>query len=95
MNGCTKAIVGIEPLTAAVIERAPDLRVISKQGIGLDNLDMEAMRAQGIKVSLRSGENRRSVAELVIAAAITMLRDLHNLAHEMRHGTWKPRADPG
>ena len=94
LNGCTKAIVGIEPLTAAVIERAPDLRVVSKQGIGLDNLDMEAMRAQGIKVSLRSGENRRSVAELVIAAAITMLRDLHNLTHEMRHGTWKPRSGP-
>ena len=94
LDGRQKVIIGTEPMTAAVIERLPELRVVSKQGAGIDNLDMEALRARGIRVSVRSGENRRSVAELVVAAAITMLRDLHNLSHEMRHGAWKPRNGP-
>ncbi len=94
LSGCHKAIIGIEPMTATVIQRLPDLQVISKQGAGLDNVDMDALKARGIRLSTRSGENRRSVAELVIAASISMLRDLHNLASEVRHGTWAPRNGP-
>ena len=55
-----RAIVSVEPLTEQVVARLPNLRVISKFGIGLDNLDLEALKRYRIKLSQRSGENRRS-----------------------------------
>ncbi len=53
---------------------ARKLKVVGRLGVGLDNIDMEACTARGIKVFPASGANSLSVVEYVIGTAMTLLR---------------------
>ena len=44
LQGCEGLILGVDPVTAEVLDAAPGLRAIAKYGVGLDNLDLEACR---------------------------------------------------
>jgi (S)-sulfolactate dehydrogenase len=57
-----------------VLEAARALKVIGRLGVGLDNLDMEACAARGIRVFPATGANSLSVVEYVIGTAMTLLR---------------------
>jgi phosphoglycerate dehydrogenase-like enzyme len=83
------AIVGLERFDAAVLKQLPRLKVISRFGVGLDSLDLSALQKSGIRLAFTAGANKRSVAELVIALALAMLRDLRNINQELRAGVWK------
>ncbi len=72
-----------------MIARLTNLKVISKYGVGTDTLDFEALDAAGIQVGWTAGVNRRSVAELVIAMAISCLRLVPQATAEVRSGTWR------
>ena len=54
---CEGVIVGVDPLDAQVMAAAPRLLAIAKYGVGVDNIDLEAARARGIKVSRTVGAN--------------------------------------
>jgi phosphoglycerate dehydrogenase-like enzyme len=90
LAGCERAVVSLEPMTDAVLAARPELRVISKYGVGLDGLDLEAMRRRGIRLGWQGGVNRRAVAELVIAFAISLLRAIPSSGAELRAGHWRP-----
>jgi D-3-phosphoglycerate dehydrogenase len=83
------AILGLERIDATVLKHTPRLKVISRFGVGLDSLDLAAIAEAGIKVAFTAGANKRSVAELVISLALTMLRNLPTVNQEMRNGIWK------
>ncbi len=89
-----KAIVALERLDEAAFEALPELTVISKFGVGLDMLDIEAMARRGIKLGWRGGLNKRSVSELVIATAIAVLRHLYRSNREVLAGTWRQLFGP-
>lgn len=59
---------------AALLEKAPKLKVIGRLGVGLDNIDMEACKARGIVVCPAVGANAVAVAEHVIATTLILLR---------------------
>jgi phosphoglycerate dehydrogenase-like enzyme len=84
-----KAIVGLERFDANVLNNLPNLKTISRFGIGLDTLDLATMEKNGIKLAFTAGANKRSVAELVIALAINMLRHLPQANAEILQGNWK------
>lgn len=86
-----KAIVGLEKLNADILKQLPALKVISRFGVGLDTVDLNAIKQLGIKIAVTSGANKRSVAELVIAFALTMLRQLPLLNHELKSGIWQQK----
>jgi phosphoglycerate dehydrogenase-like enzyme len=88
LRGCEKAIVALEPIDDALLERLPDLRVISKVGVGLDTVDTAAVARRGIRLACRPGTNSRSVTELAIALTISALRHLRQSADELRQGVW-------
>jgi (S)-sulfolactate dehydrogenase len=58
----------------AVLEAAKALKVVGRLGVGLDNIDMQACEARGIKVFPATGANSLSVVEYVIGTAMTLLR---------------------
>jgi D-3-phosphoglycerate dehydrogenase len=89
LRGHEKAITALEVVDAAVLQRLPDLQVISKYGVGLDMIDLVAMRAHGKRLGWLGGVNRRSVSELVIAFAIVMLRHVPAAHREVLSGTWR------
>ena len=75
----------------ALLDHAPDLRVVGRLGVGLDNIDMELCRARGITVIPALGANARAVAEYVIATAMLLLRGAYASSQAVASGDW-PRA---
>lgn len=89
LKGHDKAITALEAIDESVLSRLPELKVISKYGVGLDMIDMTAMRDHGKRLGWTGGVNRRSVSELVIAFAIAMLRHVPAAHREVLSGTWR------
>jgi phosphoglycerate dehydrogenase-like enzyme len=89
LSGHEKAITALETIDTYVLSRLPELKAIGKYGVGLDMIDMEAMRVYGKRLGWAGGVNRRSVSELVIAYAIMMLRHVHAANIEVLSGTWR------
>lgn len=89
LRGHDKAITALETIDESVLSRLPELRVISKYGVGLDMIDMAAMRAHGKRLGWTGGVNRRSVSELVISFAIAMLRHIPAAHREVLSGSWR------
>lgn len=82
------AILGLERIDAETLQQLPNLKVISRFGVGLDTLDLAAIKARGIKLASAKGANKRSVAELVIAFALICLRHLSLANQELLQGKW-------
>ncbi len=89
LRGHDKAITALERISDEVLACLPELKAIGKYGVGLDMIDMVAMRVHGKRLGWTGGVNRRSVSELVIAFAITMLRHVHAANREVLSGTWR------
>jgi D-3-phosphoglycerate dehydrogenase / 2-oxoglutarate reductase len=81
-------IAGVEPLTQPVLQNAKSLRVISRCGAGLDNVDMGAAHARGISVCNTPDAPAAAVAELVIGLMLACLRHLPVQDRAIRAGRW-------
>jgi D-3-phosphoglycerate dehydrogenase len=90
LKGHDMAIVGLEPIDEHVLSSVPELRVISKYGVGLDGVDLQAVASHGVRFAWTGGVNRRSVAELTVMFAIALLHRLPQCDRELRAGQWNP-----
>lgn len=70
-------------VTRDLLEACPDLKLVIRAGIGLDNIDLAAADEMGIKVANTPGVSSRSVAELVMAHIFTGYRHLHDANRNM------------
>jgi phosphoglycerate dehydrogenase-like enzyme len=91
LRGHDKAITALETIDDYVLSRLPELKIIGKYGVGLDMVDLAAMRRYGKRLGWTPGVNRRSVAELVLAFAIVMLRQVPTANREVLAGAWRQR----
>ncbi|MEE9276163.1 MAG: NAD(P)-dependent oxidoreductase, partial [bacterium] len=82
-------IAGTEPITAAAMEAAPRLRLISRVGIGLDSVDLLAARERGIEVSYTPDGPSPGVADLTVGLMISLLRGVPEADAAMRRGEWR------
>lgn len=78
-------------VTAGLLDAAPQLRVVGRLGVGLDNIDLEACKANDVEVIPATGANTLSVAEYVITNALILLRNAYQANQAMISGDW-PRA---
>lgn len=76
-------------LDAAVMDAAPQLKVISKHGVGVDNIDLAAAGERGIPVVVATGANAISVAEHAIAMMLTVAKRILPLDAGLRAGRWE------
>jgi D-3-phosphoglycerate dehydrogenase / 2-oxoglutarate reductase len=90
VRGCWGLIVGVDSVTAAVLDAGP-LRVVVRLGSGIDNIDLAAARRRGVKVSSTPGANARSVAELAIGLLLALARHLVLHDRQIRAGSWSRR----
>ncbi|MBI3401324.1 MAG: phosphoglycerate dehydrogenase [Acidobacteria bacterium] len=88
LRGHAKAITGLETLDEAVFCAVPELRVVSKYGVGLDMIDVDAARRHGVRIWWTPGVNRQAVAELTVCLMIALCRRILPLALGVREGTW-------
>ena len=89
LRGASRAITGLDVLDEAVFRAVPELRLVSKYGVGLDMIDLEAARRHGVAVRWTPGVNRQAVAELAICFMIALCRSVVPLAHELGAGVWR------
>ncbi len=81
-------IVRYGRITPAVIAAAPSLRVISKHGSGIDNIDVEAARQRGVEVCAAVGANAVAVAEHALALMLACAKSIVPLHGRMLDGHW-------
>ena len=89
LSGHSKAIIGLERLSEEILLQLPGLGVIGKFGVGLDNIDLKAMTKLQKRLGWSAGTNSRSVSELVIALAVTLLRNVPISHQEVLSGKWR------
>lgn len=89
LPGCVGYLAGVEPVTRSVIEAATSLQVISRNGVGTDNIDMSAAAAHGIVVERALAANTRGVAELAFTLMLCGFRHLTWADHQLKAGHWE------
>lgn len=81
-------IAGVEPLTSRALQKTRNLKVISRCGVGLDSVDLEAARNFGIVVTNTPDAPTIPVAELTIGLILCVLRQIHVTDSGIRQAKW-------
>lgn len=90
LRGVDGLLAGLEPLNRRVLESAaPRLKALARVGIGMTNVDQEAARELGIKVSNTPDGPMRAVAEMTVAALLAIGRNLVPMNDALHAGAWK------
>lgn len=82
------AIIGLEAINAELLDNLPQLKMIAKFGVGLDNIDLEACKQRNITVGWTGGVNRRSVAEMTLGFMLALSRNLFSTSVQLKEGNW-------
>lgn len=83
-------VVEYQQLTREIIEQLPNLKIISLQAIGVDNVDVEAATDHGVSVTNCPGFCSEEVALHTIGLMIDLTRKITLLDRSVRHGKWDP-----
>lgn len=85
------AVRGVPPISAAVIDRGSELKVIGRTGVGYSNVDVAAATARGLPVVYAPGAGARAVAEASLAYMLALSKKVLYWDQEMKAGNWKSR----
>jgi len=88
IKGCDGYIAGVDKIDRDALENADRLKVISRYGVGVDNIDLNAAKEKGIIVTNTPGANSVSVAELAIALMLSLARNIPASTVDTRAGKW-------
>ena len=89
LKDCAGAIVALEKIDEATLAELPNLKVVSKYGVGLDNIDMEVMQKYNVSLKWTGGLNRRSVSELTLGLILDLSRKITCHSNDIKNGHWK------
>ena len=76
-------------VTGAVMDASPNLRIVARQGVGMDEVDLDAARARNLLVTRAPGSNTRAVAEHTMALILGLTKDLVALSGTVAQGGWR------
>lgn len=88
-HDCVGIVAGVEPLNKKVMDALPNLKCISRVGVGMDSVDLEYAQVKGIKVVNTPDGPTRSVAEMTIAMTFSLLRKIPQADANIKKGIWK------
>ncbi len=91
LPGCAGWLAGVDRITDAVLAAAPGLKAISRNGTGVDTIDLAACKRRGVAVLRAEGANARGVAELAFGLALALLRSIPFSDARMKAGGWERR----
>ena len=81
-------IVGTETIDDSILEYTPELKVISKYGVGLDSIDQESLKRKNISLGWVGGINRRSVSELTLCFMLGLCRNVFGSGFKLKQSEW-------
>jgi D-3-phosphoglycerate dehydrogenase len=76
------------PITAAVLDALPSVRLVVRYGVGVDNVDVDAATARGVWVANVPDYGTEEVADHALALALALLRGVAVLDRSVRAGRW-------
>jgi D-3-phosphoglycerate dehydrogenase / 2-oxoglutarate reductase len=85
------ATIRTVPLPAAVIERAERLKVVSRHGVGYDNVDVSALTRRGIPLAIAADANATAVAEHTLFFMLALAKQALRHDRAVREGRWEIR----
>jgi D-3-phosphoglycerate dehydrogenase len=85
---CVGIVAGVEPLTPKVMDALPDLKVISRVGIGMDSVDLDYAKQKGIVVNNTPDGPTRAVAELTLGMTFSLLRKIPQADAALKNKQW-------
>jgi D-3-phosphoglycerate dehydrogenase len=88
LPGCDGYIAGLDTIDREALESADRLKVISRYGVGVDKVDLQAAHEKGILVTITPGANSVSVAELTVALILSLARHIPTASTATRSGEW-------
>ena len=91
LPGCVGYLAGVEPITAAVLETATDLKVISRNGTGINTIDLKAAKRLNIEILRAEGANARGVAELTLGVMLSLIRSIPFSDARLKRAKWERR----
>jgi D-3-phosphoglycerate dehydrogenase len=91
LPGCVGYLAGVEKLGSNILESAKELSVISRNGTGIDNIDLDAAERSNIRICKTEGANARGVAELTVGLIFSLLRAIPFHDQRMKTGLWQRR----
>ena len=89
LPGCVGYLAGVEEISEQVLAAAPELRAISRNGVGVDAIDREAADRRGVRVLTTPGANAQGVAELAIGFVFAAARGIVAADRAVKAGEWR------
>jgi len=90
-DGAVGIIAGTEKITKKVISEVDSLKVISRYGVGMDNVDLDTAYQKGVLVFNTPDAPTDAVAELTLSLILNLLRKICTSDSEIRKDSWKPQ----
>ncbi len=81
-------IAGVEPYNKYVLDSLPNLKCISRAGVGIDNIDLELAKLKNISIRNTPDVIVTPVSELTLSMILSLLRKLNPITNDMRNGGW-------
>lgn len=81
-------VAGVDTWNEEVFKIAPELKVIARFGVGVDNIDLDKAKEYGIRVTNAKGMNANAVAELTVGLILGAIRNIPYLTNSLRRGNW-------
>jgi D-3-phosphoglycerate dehydrogenase / 2-oxoglutarate reductase len=86
---CVGYLAGVEPISKSVLKAAKALKAISRNGTGIDNIDLKAAEQLNIEILRAEGANARGVAELTISLLLSAYRHINFSDATIKSGKWE------
>lgn len=89
IKGASAMVAGSDKVTRRVLEAgSPTLKIVAKQGVGYNTIDVEAAKELGIAVTITPGANSKSVADLTFGLILSAARNIPAMDRSIRAGSW-------
>ena len=94
LQGYYALVLDSTKITASLLDQVKDLRIISRTGVGYDNIDMAACTAREVAVTIAPGVGAKAVAEHTFALMLAVSRRIVEMDRAVRNGEWKRYIGP-
>jgi D-3-phosphoglycerate dehydrogenase len=81
-------IAGTEKISRRVLEQAPNLKLISRVGVGVDNIDLDYAKERRINVVYTPQAPSEAVPEFTLSLILNLIKGISRADHQMHNGTW-------
>jgi D-3-phosphoglycerate dehydrogenase len=89
ISDASAVFLWLEPITEALLAKAPKLKMVSRYGVGYDTIDIEACTRRGVAVGVANGSNDLSVAEHALMLMLAVARNTVVYDRHVRSGGWR------